>query len=126
MLTGAVTDFTWPDTTVTFATPDGVSHTEALSDGGDSCIGHRGSDVFPFGLLEYDTDSFQIRSGIRKDAAAGGNTLTNREVLAAIDPRLNSLSYVYDTFKWKHCEMDGYDFDALWGERKSSPPAKSH
>lgn len=43
-----------------------------------------------------------------------GNTLTNRELLRAFDARLNSLSYVYDTFKWTHCEADGINFDDAW------------
>ncbi len=49
-----------------------------------------------------------------------GNTLTNRELLQVLDPRSNSLSYVYDTFKWTHCESDGFDFDDAWTSKAST------
>lgn len=49
--------------------------------------------------------------------------LTNREILAALDPRANSLSYVYDKFEWSHCEADGYDFNDAWDDTEQSPPA---
>lgn len=31
-----------------------------------------------------------------------------------MDPRLNNLNYVYDTFTWDHCLDAGIDFDNAW------------
>lgn len=82
----------------------------------DSCIGHRGSDVFPFGLLN-NLSSITIRSGIHYpwDSGNGNRSersgLSNREVLEALDPRINTLPYVYDNFEWPHCEEEGLNFD---------------
>lgn len=50
-----------------------------------------------------------------------GNILTNRELLQAFDARSNSLSYVYDTFKWTHCEADGFQFDDAWATMANTP-----
>ncbi|CAN0199601.1 unnamed protein product, partial [Hapterophycus canaliculatus] len=107
VLTGKIKDYSWPDSDVTITKPDGTLVSESISLYGDTCEGHRGSDVFPFGLLDTDTDDFE--TGIK--GVGSGNTLTNRELLAAFDPRINSLSYVYDTFKWTHCAEGGLDFD---------------
>ena len=41
-----------------------------------------------------------------------------------MDPRSDSLNYVYDTFKWNHCVSQGYDFDDAWGENQPSPRKK--
>lgn len=124
VLTGQVTDFTWPDDNISYTDGDGSTVTETLSLYGEDCTGHRGSDVFPFGLLDSDEDGFTIKTGIRGNQELG-NTLSNREALQAFDPRSNSLPYVYDTFKWTHCEADGVDFDAAWEtdktKAKSSP-----
>ena len=61
----------------------------------------------------------QVRTGIK--GMESGNTLTNRELLMAFDPRSNSLPYVYDNFKWTHCEADGFDFDDAWKAQASTP-----
>ncbi|CAN0275670.1 unnamed protein product, partial [Hapterophycus canaliculatus] len=106
VLTGHITDFTWPDTDVTYTDKDGSTVSETLSLYGEDCTGHAGSDVFPFGLLDTDIDGFTIKTGIRGNLDSG-NKLTNREALQAFDARSNSLPYVYDTFKWLHCEADG-------------------
>lgn len=108
-LTGTMTDLTWPDSTETYTDLDGDSYTCTVCLYGDYCMGHRGSDVFPFGLVDGST--FLPRTGIRGDTY---NTRTNREILELLDPRINSMSYVYDTFKWDHCKADGYDFDDAW------------
>lgn len=66
--------------------------------------------------VEYN-ECTQVTTGIRRDghdAGEGGNSLTNREVLEHLDPRVDSLTYIYDTFKWSHCEDDGFNMnDAL-------------
>lgn len=54
LLTGRMTDLTWPDT-------DDESASGAISDYGDTCVGHAGSDVFPFGMLDTDIDGFEVR-----------------------------------------------------------------
>ena len=115
VLTGRITDFTWPDHDVTYH-PDNIPSVEKeLSIYGDSCVGHRGSDVFPFGILSDDGPGFDVQTGIISQDGTGVG-LTNREVLAAIDPRLNNVTYIYDNFKWDHCTADGYNFGDLWIE----------
>lgn len=120
VLTGHVTDFTWPDENISYTDDDGSTVTETLSLYGESCTGHAGSDVFPFGLLDSDDDGFTIKTGIRGNQEFG-NTLSNREALQAFDPRSNSLPYIYDTFKWTHCEADGVDFANAWDNAKTRP-----
>lgn len=122
VLTGHVTDFTWPDENISYTDENGDSVSEMISLYGEDCTGHRGSDVFPFGLLDTDTDGFTVKTGIRGNDETG-NTLTNRELLQAFDPRSNSLPYVYDNFKWTHCEADGVSFDQAWEAAKSKPMA---
>lgn len=115
LLTGQITDFDWPD--VDLKRYDATSVTivldKVLSRYGEQCGGHRGSDVFPYGLLADETDGFEVQTGIRSNNGAG-NKLTNREAVQALDPRANTLSYIYDTFKWEHCAVDGYNFDDAW------------
>lgn len=60
----------------------------------------------------------QIKTGVK--SAGSGNILTNRELLQAFDPRRNDLPYVYDTFKWEHCSVDGFDFDDAWSSKKAN------
>lgn len=113
VFTEQLTDFTWADGDVIITNPDGTTTTETISLYADDCPGHAGSDIFPFGLLDSDPTGFDVKTGIRGNPLVG-NVLTNREVLAAIDPRLNNLPYVYDTFEWAHCATDGYNFDDAW------------
>lgn len=58
-LTGTMTDLTWPDETTSEVDDDGKISRKQLSLFADSCEGHRGSDVFPFGLFGNETD-FQV------------------------------------------------------------------
>lgn len=53
VMTGQVTDMTWPDSTETSDYGD-------ISSFEDSCVGHGGSDVFPFGILDSDIDGFEV------------------------------------------------------------------
>ncbi|CAN0340212.1 unnamed protein product, partial [Hapterophycus canaliculatus] len=124
VLTGQVKNFEWPDADVTYTASDGTVYSEPISKYAEDCMGHRGSDVFPFDLLANDVNDFTVQTGIKGSPTGGGNTLTNREVLAALDPRINALSYVYDTFEWSHCAVDGFDLKDAWlakGEAGSSP-----
>lgn len=114
VLTGQITDVHWPDSDVSFTASDGTTYMEAVSLYSEDCDGHRGKDVFPFGLLDKDTNDFRVHTGIKGNLPNGGNELTNREALAAFDPRINALPYIYDTFKWEHCVEDGYDLDDAW------------
>ena len=113
-LTGTMTDLTWPDSDTTVVDPEtGETTSEILSLSGE-CKGHAGSDVFPFGYaMDAGDPGFKTRTAI-KGEEEGGNSLTNREVLLALDPRVNSLSYIYDTFEWPHCMQDGLDFNDAW------------
>eukprot|EP00752_Nemacystus_decipiens_P002258 g2139.t1 len=106
VLTGQISDWTWPNN-------DATSTSERLSNYGDTCVGHGGSDVFPFGLLDTDIDGFEVKTGIKGNPRTG-NILTNRDVLAALDASVNMLPYIYDTFKWDHCLEDGVNFDDAW------------
>lgn len=114
VLTDQITDYTWPDSDVTYTASDGTVYTESISKYSEECQGHRGGDVFPFDLLAKDVNDFTVQTGIKGSPEDGGNTLTNREVLAALDPRTDALPYVYDTFKWTHCEADGFDMNDAW------------
>lgn len=125
VLTGQITDYTWVDASFTYEDSNGIRMTEDISLYGDTCTGHGGSDVFPYGMLDTDADGFTIKTGIRGNAKHG-NRLTNREVLQAFDPHSNSLPYVYDNFNWAHCAADGIDFDDAWGNsqaKTNKPPA---
>eukprot|EP00752_Nemacystus_decipiens_P008279 g7402.t1 len=113
VLTGRTTDLTWHDTDVTYTDSAGNTVYDMNSRYGDTCHGHGGSDVFPFGLLDTDIDGFEVKTGIRGNLDTG-NMLTNREVLEAMDASVNMLPYVYDTFKWNHCLSAGIDFDDAW------------
>ncbi|CAM9318326.1 unnamed protein product [Choristocarpus tenellus] len=44
----------------------------------------------------------------------GPNTLINRDLILAFDPRLDALTYVYDNFEWPHCLDEGFDFNDVW------------
>lgn len=114
-LTGTLTDLSWPDSDVTVVDPEtGESTNEILNLFDESCNGHRGSDIFPFGLaMDAGDPGFKARTAIKGDEE-GGNTLTNREVLLALDPRVNTLSYIYDNFEWPHCAQDGLNFNDAW------------
>ncbi|CAM9834525.1 unnamed protein product [Ascophyllum nodosum] len=113
-LTGTMTDLTWPDSDITVVDPEtGETTSEILSLSGE-CKGHGGSDIFPFGFaMDAGDPGFKTRTAI-KGEEEGGNSLTNREVLLVLDPRMNSLSYIYDTFEWPHCMQDGLDFNDAW------------
>lgn len=118
-LTGTVTDLTWPDEDVSYTdTTTGKTVTESLSLYDETCNGHRGKDVFPFGLASDEGNyGFMARTGIRGDMEAG-NTLNNRELLKVLDPRVNALNYIYDTFEWTHCVEDGFDFNDAYNSGK--------
>lgn len=108
-LTGTMTDLSWPnaDTSVN-------GKLEILSLYSEDCQGHKGSDIFPFGLAMDKGDAgFKARTAIKGDEE-GGNSLTNREILQALDPRVNKLSYIYDTFEWAHCDADGVHMSDAW------------
>ena len=119
VVTGQVTKFNWPDNDIEVPLSDGTTSTEYVSSYYESCYGHHGSDIFPYGLLDSDINGFDVKTGILGNPVIGNN-LSNREVLGALDPRSNALAYVYDTFKWNHCVPEGYDFDDAWGETAPS------
>ena len=114
VVTETVTEFTWPDKDIEVTLPDGTSYTQYVSSYYEECNGHHGSHIFPFGLLDSGIDGFEVKTAIRRNPVTG-NKLTNRQVLDALDPRSNSMNYVYDTFKWDHCVPKGYNFDDAWG-----------
>lgn len=125
VLTGSVTDFSWPDKDVTYTASDGTTYTEPISVYSEDCEGHRGSDIFPFDLLDTDANDFTVQTGIKGNVPGGGNMLTNREALLAFDPRINALPYVYDTFEWAHCKEDGFDLNDAWAARSGGAEANA-
>lgn len=75
------------------------------------CIGHRGSDVFPYGILsEVMTPQFTFWG------KTGPNTINNRDLVHLFDPRVNALSYIFDNFQWEHCTESGWDFNDLFAD----------
>lgn len=128
-LTGTMTDLSWPDTDVYVDDGSGGRSYQILSLYDESCSGHRGSDVFPFGLATDAGDpGFRAHTAIKGDQE-GGNVLTNREILQALDPRVNKMSYIYDTFEWTHCAEDGIDMNDAWdaevtGSKQPSTPTR--
>ncbi|CAM9856817.1 unnamed protein product [Pylaiella littoralis] len=76
VLTGHITDFTWPDEDISYTNTDGTTVSESISFYGDTCSGHRGSDVFPFGLLDTDIDGFTIKTGVRGNMDTGNTSRT--------------------------------------------------
>lgn len=114
VLTEKITDYSWPEQDIPYMGSDGTVISEPVSLYGDSCVGHRGSDIFPFDLVDTYDDGFTIKTGICGNSETG-NILTNREVLQAFDPKVNALPYVYDTFTWGHCTPEGFDFNDAWG-----------
>lgn len=59
------------------------------------CPGHAANDTIPF------------RDFLDRDEA-----YTNKEFYDFMDPFNPDLPYMYDTFKWEHCETLGYNFTA--------------
>lgn len=53
VLTGQITDWIWPD--------NDSSSLNISNYDSSTCVGHGGSDVFPFGMLDTDSDGFQVR-----------------------------------------------------------------
>lgn len=51
-LSGTLTDLTWPDNDVDFITESGEEVSWILSQWDEDCSGHRGSDVYPFALMD--------------------------------------------------------------------------
>lgn len=124
-LTGTMTDLSWPDEDTVYTNDNGETVRESLSLYDETCNGHRGKDVFPFGLgSDEGSTGFMARTGIRGDNDAG-NTINNRDLLQLLDPRLDGLNYIYDTFEWKHCAADGFDMNDTWKTDRSESISRS-
>lgn len=62
------------------------------------CYGHRGSDIFPYGILsDLITPQFTFYG------QKAENTLQNRALMKLFDPKENALPFIYDNFDWSHC-----------------------
>lgn len=57
---GSCNFFPLAERSATYTDSDGNAVSEMNSRYGDTCHGHGGSDVFPFGLLETDVDGFEV------------------------------------------------------------------
>ena len=63
-----------------------------------TCPGHNEDDVLPFeGFIEGQKE---------------GEMLTNREMYDFLSPFNEKLPYVYDNFRWAHCDKEGFTFGA--------------
>ena len=67
---------------------------ETASVYGGACAGHRSFDE-----VHMDVDTL-LSEGLEK-------TVTNAQLLEAFDPKSNALPFVYDAFRWDHCEARG-------------------
>ncbi|CAM9288362.1 unnamed protein product [Choristocarpus tenellus] len=115
LLTGTMTDMTWPEQGSTYLDENGVEQEISIQLQKNECLGHGPLNKFPYGLIT-EQEGIPIRltlSGIKKKF-----TLTNLEMLGAMDPRNPTLSYVYDNFDWLHCTRDGINFDDVWDSSK--------
>jgi len=79
MLTGQTHDLTWPDS-------DDSSTNTMISRYGLECNGHGGSDVFPYGLLDTDTDGFEVSICRLSCPASPRIPVTNRYFLLSRGP----------------------------------------
>ena len=86
------------------------------------CKGHHAFDLTPSRTL-YE----------RSDGSYVYEYLTNHEVLKMTHPREYQMPYIYDNFRWDHCEEEGYmfpgapatedtTFDASSSPRNASSP----
>ncbi|CAM9275842.1 unnamed protein product [Hapterophycus canaliculatus] len=105
LLAGTFTDWSWPDEVGPWVGMDGIEYDVEISTRSDTCYGHRGSDIFPYEILN-DT----INPEFTFYGTKGVNTLQNRQLIKLFDPNENALPFIYDNFEWSHCEALGYDF----------------
>ena len=49
----------------------------------------------------------------RSSEPSASGYYTNKELYDFLDPRNPQLPYVYENFKWAHCELEGFDFQGL-------------
>lgn len=68
----------------------------------NKCEGHHAVDIVPFDQRVFG-DDYQIEHRL----------LTNAELLNAADPNDYKLTYIYDSFRWDHCALDGVHFPTL-------------
>ncbi|CAM9151095.1 unnamed protein product [Choristocarpus tenellus] len=115
-ITGTLDDKFWPESSTSYTDEDLESFDIVLSLYGDECYGHRGSDVFPFGLMAESNTKWPVRLWGKTQT----NKFTNRDVLLAIDGTVNGLPYIYDSFSWPHCKEQGFDFTDLWSDNYDS------
>ncbi|CAM9190527.1 unnamed protein product, partial [Discosporangium mesarthrocarpum] len=118
-LTGTMTDLTWPDHDTTYTDEDGENFIISISlgsTGEEPCKGHAGSDIFPFELDGIMGDGVPVHLWGKSEV----NTFSNREILGALDPNVDALPYIYDTFTWPHCEGQGFDFEDVSDQSAST------
>eukprot|EP00903_Cladosiphon_okamuranus_P011690 g10995.t1 len=118
LLAGTFTDYSWPDEAGSWVGMDGTEYDVEISTRSDTCVGHRGSDIFPYGILtDFITPQFTFYG---KKAP---NTLRNRMLVKLFDPSENALPFIYDNFEWSHCADMGYDFSDFFDTEtmKSGP-----
>lgn len=78
---------------------------------GNQCNGHRGSDVFPYGILEG-----MMEPHFTFFDQTGPNTMSNRDLVHLFHPSVNALPFIYDNFEWPHCSAQGWDFNDLFAD----------
>lgn len=63
-----------------------------------SCWGHNEHDTTIWHLTENEVEETQY---------------TNAELMTMFDPMLVQVPYIYDSFKWPHCEQEGYPLQLI-------------
>ena len=79
------------------------------------CKGHHGFDLTPI-ETSYE----------RPDGSYVLEQLSNHEILRMTHPREYQMPYIYDNFRWDHCEEEGYAFPGAPATESASsavPPA---
>lgn len=71
----------------------------------NECIGHGPNDIQPFSL-EIFNNPHSLASEMGKSTT---ELLTNTDLYQLLHPRGPALSYVYDDYRWRHCERLGFD-----------------
>ena len=72
-----------------------ISYNETWDDSANTCVGHRTTDATPFKGL------------FGEKGKAKSNVYTNLELYSLLDANYDKLPYVYDTFRYHHCEIVG-------------------
>ena len=116
--TGVVCDWTAADAAAASGAAGGALALPSCARG--TCPGHAAEDLLPMRVPVRVSRRSVARGGGGGDGggAAGATTttstrfvrMTNLEFYEYMSPLNGSSPYVYDSFRWDHCDAQGYDF----------------